>query len=200
MLLSSLGKNNKEHDLKGNAESLIWGRGSERLARDPRGRDNKFTNLTCYYVSSVPSPGLRALEKNLRKKKGRVCNPYVVELRHHRWEAEHMCSLNNPYLYALFTFQSTLTSKCKLHVYKTLGIGNCYLYAQTLSESQTHWGGYLPLYSFRFFWHLSFTLPLFLCLFNPWNGLNYKNPCLIIPFLCRLARVDPSNTEEVYEV
>lgn len=103
MLLSLLGKKNEEQDKKG-TESLIWGRGSEKLGKDRRGRDDKFTNVACHYFSSVPSPMLGALERNMRREKGKICNQSVVELRHHEWEAEHMCCLYNSYLAFVCTF------------------------------------------------------------------------------------------------
>ena len=80
------------------------------------------------------------------------------------------------HLYALLTFQSTLTSKCKLHVYKTLGINNCYLHAQTLRPT-----GVVNFYFIHlgpFVIYPSYAFPL--GLFNFWNGLNYKNTSLII--------------------
>lgn len=69
MLLSLLGKKNKEQDKKNSTESLIWGRGSEKLGKDPRGKDDKFTNFASHYPSNVPSPVLGALEEYEKSKR-----------------------------------------------------------------------------------------------------------------------------------
>ena len=62
MLLSLLKKKNKEKDLK-KYWDLIWGKGSERLGKNPRVRDAKFTDVAFCFPSSVPSRVLGALKE-----------------------------------------------------------------------------------------------------------------------------------------
>lgn len=62
MMLFLLGKKNEKSKIK-NTGNLIWGRGSERLRKDLKSRDGKFTNFACHYPSPVPSPVVGALEE-----------------------------------------------------------------------------------------------------------------------------------------
>lgn len=134
------------------------GRGSERLGKDPKGRDDKFANFAYHCLSRVPSLVLGALEEFEKRGKMSICVWLSWDTTNGKQRRCSLFIIHTLHLYALLTFQSTLTSQCKLHVYKTLGINNCYLCAQTLSESQPHWGGWLPLYSFRLLWHLFLSL------------------------------------------
>ena len=92
------GKKNKEKGFK-KILRPIWGKCSQRLGKNPRGRDGKFTSFICCYLSFVPSPVLGAL-KECEKRESHC----VVELRYHEREADQMVSLYYSYLVFVRTF------------------------------------------------------------------------------------------------
>lgn len=121
-----------------NVESLIWGRvlnGWERTQAD------RPANSAHHPPSSVPSP-VWCFGGTWGERKARAVVSVWLS-----WDTmkgkQSKCALfiiHTLFLYALLTFWSALTSKCKLHVYEALGINSCYLCAQIISESQAHCG------------------------------------------------------------